>query len=592
MPTGVRSESRPIPSDATLVWLASERAAPLFRTLDRTRAFGPLVVLLATLPAVLATFGEMVTPADAAWGLRALDATGSAMPAGVVAAVETAVPAEVVRPLPLWLSAGLMRLAGPALPVSGSLASLLGGALLLGVLWPLAKSLSGRRLAFWAVLLAAFHPTLTELLRLPVPVTLGLAASAAALWGSLNLDGKPLRLALISLGTVAAITFALAVEGPVALAAPAAVAIDAVLALFLTGRNSPQRPSARGAASPTRSTVRRLSAALAAVAVWAVLEGLGPDYVPGHDAKGPVETEAPSLDAADPSIIGPLWGLAAIGLGRLLRVVHRRAAARSPRPVPRLVLVWLAVAGAAVLWRGTPAESGFDPAGRYAVAFAALPVLLAAAYAIEEASRRTVSGAWVLLAVALPLAVRLGTLMAAIRTDAPLAWVSLAAVGVAVLWLVTRVIPAAGSMPGFRRGMLMAAILLAVGVNGGDGAAVLLEGGSGTDHYRRLVARLRDVGPADAVVLVADSPPLELAFGLRASFPRSEAEITPTWDEAAAFLRRLPGAPGSAAVIAAWGVRGGGAGPAEELHPAGGPLLFGDRELLIYTTLAGGNGQE
>jgi hypothetical protein len=386
------------------------------------------------------------------------------------------------------------------------------------------------------------------------------------------------------LGTVGAIVFALALAGPVALAAPAAIAVDAVLALFLTGRSSVSRSSIRSAASLVELTVRRLSAALASVAIWAVFEWFVPDYVAGRDIDTAGLTGGLPADAADPSVIGPLWGLAAIGLGRLLRVVHRRAAARSPRPVPRLVLVWLGVAGAAILWRDAPAEDGFDPATRYAIAFAALPVLLAAAYAIEEASRRTVSGAWVLLAVALPLAVRLGTLMATVRTDAPLAWVSLAAIGAAVLWLVTRAIPATGPMPGLRRGMLMAAILLAVGVNSVDGAAVLLDGSPGTGHYQRLVGRLRDVGPADAVVLVADSPPLELAFGLRASFARSEMAITPTWDEAAAFLRRRSEPSSSAAVVAAWGVRGGGAGPAEELQPAGEPLLFGDRELLIYTT--------
>lgn len=582
MSAAVRNEPRPIPSDATLVWLASERAAPLFRTLDRTRAFGPLVVLFATLPSVLATFGETVTPQDAAWGLRALDATGAEMPAGIADAVDTAVPAEAVRPLALWLSAGLMWLAGPALPVSGSLASLIGGALLLGMLWPLAKTLSGRRLAFWTVLIAAFHPTLTDLLRFPAPVTIGLAASVTALLGSLNLDGRPLRFGLVAAGTVGAILFALALDGAVALAAPATIAADALLGMFLAGRGSPARHPGR-TISPGVMTARRLAVAFAGILLWGVFEGFSPKHGTSREAEGLLS--AVTLEnAAGTSLIGPLWGLAAIGIGRLLRVIHRRAAARTSRPVPRLVLVWLTVACAALLWRNGPAESGFDPASRYAVAFTALPVLLAAAYAIEEASRRTVSGAWVLLAVALPLAVRLGTLMAAIRTDLPFAWAALAAGVVAVLWLVTRAMPVTGPMPGFRRGMLIAAILLAVVVNSTDGAAALRGGAFGSDHYRRLVGRLRTIGPLDAAILVADSPPLELAFATVASFPRSPVEITQTWDGAKAFLERRVGFDAGAAVVLAWGTHEGGAGPADELHPVGEPLFFGDRELLIYTT--------
>jgi len=576
MATATRNEPRPIPSDATLVWLASERAAPLFRTLDRARAFGPLVILLAALPPMLATFGDAVTPVDAAWGLRALDATGSEMPAEAGPAVERTVPAEAVRPMPLWLSAGLMRMAGPASPVAGSLASLIGGALLLGTFWPLAKSLSGRRFAFWAVVLAAFHPTLAELLRFPAPVTIGLAASAAALWGSMNLDGKPLRFAVAMTGTVAAIVAALAVAGAAALVVPVVIVADALLGLVLPAR-PPARSSARGAATPAESAARRISTAAAGAAVWAAAEWLvlGSSATFGGD--GPVD-----VGDGEASIVGPLWGLAAIGLGRLLRVVHRRAAVKTGRPVPRMVLVWLLAAGGLLLWRGGTPQGDFDPTGRYVVAFASLPVLLAAAYAIEEAARRIVSGAWVLLAVALPLAVRLGTLMATIRAEGPPAWIALAVVGLLAFWIVTRAVPAGLAMPGVRRGMLMGAILVAIAVNGVEGAAVLLRGEPDAEPYRRLTSQLESAGRARAAVLLADGPTLPLTFAVRASYSRAALTVAGSWDQAVAALARSSGDGELSGIVVAWGMREGGGGFAENLTPVGEPLAFADRELLIY----------
>ncbi|MGC1274740.1 MAG: hypothetical protein WBC44_13625 [Planctomycetaceae bacterium] len=586
----VSADPRAIPSDATLVWLASERTAPLFRTLDRTRAFGPLVVLLSVLPPVLATFAEVVTAEDAAWGLRALDAASSPLPPQAAASVEAVVPADKVRPAALWLSAALLRFTDPARPVSASLASLLGGAVLLSLLWPLAKSLGGRRFAFWAVLIAAFHPVLTALLLDPVPVTVALSLAVTALWGHLNMNGKPFGLLFASAVVALSSTAGLLLVGPAAVTVPVVVVFDAVLALMIPGIRFGDQRQTRGSAAAGTIAACRIAAALAGILVWIAVEQfvLAEADVVGNDMPAGVEPIAAELMdlPMEVVVIGPLWGLAVIGFGRLLRVISRRAAQRSSSPAPRLLFVWIFASTAAILWTSGPDDHGFDPVGRYTIALFSLPFLLTSAYAIEEAARRMISGAWVLLAIALPLAVRLGSLMATFSADGLGIWIVLAAIGLVAAWLFAKVIPAIVPQTGMRRGVLMAAVLVAVAVNSADGLGVLFRPQRDDDAYRRLIADLEPRRGADAVVLLtAFVPPPELTFAIRATFPEAAMEIASSWDEASARLEGRLGLTSQEVVVTAWGMREGvGANSAEELLPAGEPLLFAGRELLLYTS--------
>jgi hypothetical protein len=435
------------------------------------------------------------------------------------------------------------------------------------------------------VLLSAFHPTFAALLRYPAPVTVGLACGAAALWASLNLDGRPLRSVSAWFAGVAAVIGGLLLIGPPALAVPAVIFADALFSLALPARpGGPGRPSARTSLSRGALAFRRSAAALAGAAVWLAIDRVLSGRPGSYAGAAVASVLSPAADpsVAESAVVGPLWGLAAIGVGRLLRVVHRRAAARSLRPVPRMILAWLAAAGAAAVWAGAPWDGEFDPAGRYATAFAGLALLFAAAYAIEEASRRSVSGAWVLLAISLPLAVRLGTFMATVRADGPAAWVGLAAAAVAVMWVVTKALPAVLPMPGLRRGVLMGAILLTVALDAADGLSLLLRGRPSDDEYPRLVGQLRAAAPAEAVVLLADAPPPDLAFAVRASYPAAVFDVAPNWDAAAAALVKRFAPADPRRVVVAWGARRGGA-TADTLHPFGDPMLFDDREVLLYT---------
>ena len=587
MSTSSGTVRRPIPSDATLVWLASERAAPLFRTLDRTKAFGPLAVLLAVLPAILAVFADTITPVDAAWGLRALDVLGADMPPEASRIVDEICPSPMVRPAALWLTAALMRLVDPSTPASISIASLLGGVSLIAALWLLAKGLSGRRFAFWAVVLAAFHPTLTSLLHFPVPVTVALALGMLALWGHSNLEGRPLRVWLSAAAVAISTAVALWLVGPAAFAVPAIIAADALLA-YIMARRTPAAPKqgGRNLTTPAEVAGRRLATALAGIVMWGIAESALPSstWTISDRSVSTDQEELAELDViGDVPIIGPLWGLAAIGAGRLLRVLGRRTT-RGTRPAPRLLLPWLVLGAGLLIWTADLSASHFDPANSYLLAMSALPMLASAAYGIEEAARRTVSGAWVLLAVSLPLAVRLGSLMASVSSDGPMAWLSLALAASVIAWLVAKVLPAVVPMPGLRRGVLMVAILAVIAVNSGDGLALLFRGSDSDEPYRDLRMLLAMEEPVDAIVLLTDAPVApELVYVLRSSKPHALMEIAPTWDEASIRLdRKLQKTP-RRIMAAVWGLPDTtGAAAAEELRPVGDPLLCEGRELLLY----------
>lgn len=578
---------RPIPSDATLVWLASERAAPLFRTLDRTRAFGPLVVLLAGLPAILAVFAKVVTPVDAAWGLRALDLTGAEMPPEAARVVDAICPFEMVRPAALWLSAICMRLVDPSAPASITIASLFGGVLLIGGYWLLTKELSGRRFAFWAVVLAAFHPTLASLLLFPVPITVALALAMLALWGHSNLEGRPLRVWLSAAAVAISTAAGMWLVGPVAFLVPAIIAADALLA-YILARRAPAapRPSGRSASTPAEVAGRRLAAALAGIVIWGVAESALPTstrpiFDPGAEI-GASETAELETNTEVP-VVGPLWGLAAIGAGRLMRVLGRRTP-RGVRHATRLLLVWLLLGILGFIWPAELSQSHFDPANSYLLAMGVLPLLAAAAYGIEESARRAVSGAWVLLAVSLPLAVRLGSLMASLSSDGPTVWILLAVIALAGAWLVAKVLPAIVPMPGLRRGVLMGAILTVIAVNSSDGLALLFRGTDSDETYRDLRTLLATDEHVDAVVLLTDAPVApELVYAIRSSKPNALMEIAPTWDEALIRLDRKLDKQPRRTLAAVWGLPDTtGAAAAEELRPVGNPLLFEGRELLLY----------
>ena len=581
------TEPRPIPSDARLVWMASERAAPLFRTLDRTRAFDPLVVLLVVMPTVVVMFAATCSAWDAALALLALDAIGVPLPVEAQPAVRTLVPDGSVQPTALWLAALGLRLIGTSWPLGIMTISLLGGVILMGCLWLFSQAFAGRRLAFWAVLLAAFHPALIGVLICPVPISLGLACTVAALWGHLQLVERNRWSALQLFAVILSIALSLLVVGPIAMVGAVVLFVDAVLTwLFTPAANGQARP-ARSARPPAQLCALRLLAAGGGVGLWLMLNGLVPAHYLIVPAGRPTELIEPVGLLNQPELrIGPLWGLAAIGVGRLFRLSYRRGGHRGGRVHPRLVLIWLVVGGGLLLWIPRSSEAQFETSWRYAMACASIPMLIAAAFAIEEAARRAISGAWLLLAIILPLSVRLGDLMAMVSINSPLIWFLFAVAVICTGWLLLLVLRAIVPVSAQRRGLLMGAVLLAIGIAAADGIHRAFREEWYENRTASLMARLRDMRPRDGVVLLTNSPPpVNLVFALRGVFADVPMEIAPTWDEAVNHLSRRGEGDVRRLLAAAWGMGDAiGAASPEALRATGQPLIFKNKSLLLYVS--------
>ena len=602
------------PGDKTLIHLARTQSAPLFRVLNRPRAFEPLVVLLVVLPAVLSTFGESVTAIDAAWGLRALAATGSDLPPAAAHAAEALVPHARVRPAALWLGAEAMWAVGPVRPYASAIASLLGGTLLLALLYPLAVTLGGRRFALWAMLLAAFHPTLIASLRDPVPVTVAVALAVVALWGHVSVGHRQPRVAnAAALALAAGVCGGLLLVGQTAAVVPMVIVADAALTPLAAGRRD--RSTAKFTTTGQQAMARRVGGLGAGLLGWLLLGTVVPsesEMLVGR-AVAPVAEQALATgeNAAEPVLkpsvarltdplnavlwVGPLWGLVAVGMGRLFNLIRRRAVGRSKQPVPRLLAPWLILGGAAVLWTGGvpsatlgPAAldlTTFNPPARYAVGLTVLPLLLLSAYAIEEAARKAISWLMVGIAIAVPLAMQFGSHLGEWSDHGEHGWLYASATGLVFACLLVRVLAQVFSPQKLFRWLLMCGILLATVVSAAQGVQQAIRCGDTAQADRSFTRELRKAGPAGAVVLLADDePPIELLFELRAADPAAALLISSSWQEASARLERRFGSTRPAVIVAAWGSRdGGGAAANRELISAGRPLLFAGHELLLYT---------
>lgn len=592
------SEQRPIPSDARLVWMASERAAPLFRTLDRAGAFGPLVVLLAILPAAVVMLTATCSEEDAAVALLALQSVGIPLPDQIAPIVREELAGVSLRPAALGIIGGALRAFGATWPSGILAASILGGMSLIAALWWFVQTLGQRRLAFWVVLLAAFHPAMIRLLNCPVPVSLALAGVVSALGAYLGLSSSVpspraprmiWRVAVLAGG----IAIAMVIVGPLAFYGLVVIVIDAFGCwLFIPGDTTGRTRSPRAALTPRSLLGLRLLGAGLGFVLWLVVDGVFPashwNISAGRLSEVARQESWFTFDSlwSLPEIaIGPLWGLALIGIWRLGRLTKRPSGNRR-RASARLLLTWILAAILLVIWFSpvSLSQSAFDPTTRFVAASAVLPLLIAAAFAIEEAARRTVSGAWIVLAILLPVAIRVGEWIAIISLESPWRWLVICVVILGVGWIgytiLRAIIPAATQ----RRVMLMGIILFAVGLTAADGMRLVFRENWPRDDMDRLLVQLREAQPRDGVaVLAGGAPPVRLIFAVRGVYLHTPMEIAPSWEEAAERLD-LRGAEGRRLAVA-WdmGESLGVASPAP-IQPTGEPLLFEDRPLLIYVT--------
>lgn len=584
MPT-IPGEQRPIPTDARLVWMASERAAPLFRTLDRAQAFDPLIVLFCVVPAIVVAFAATCSAWDAAVALLALDGIGIALPAQLHSAVREMVPEGSVEPTALWLTAATLRGGGLHWPMGVVLASLLGGIALMAMMWGFSNAFSGRRLAFWTVVLTAFHPTLMALSVCPVPVSVGLAGTVAALWGHARLTER----GYWAIGKVVwvgvAIALSLLVAGPIALAGVLVLVIDTVLSwLFRPSPEVGQR-NARTQQPPWRLLgLRALALGLGFFLYW-----IGGMWIPEHylsleTPDQPLIEEVP-LELGLPTMqIGPLWGIMAIGIGRLVRLTQRRTGQRSGRYQPRLLLTWVLVSVAMLFWFPQSPDAAFDAKARFVLANASVPLLIAAAFAIEEAARRAVSGAWMILAFLLPLLMRVGDLMAFLPYDLPMVWLGALIVIPVAVWLVLLLMRALIPAGARGRTLLISTMLIVMAVDASDGIRLVFEEELSSNEVQRLADQLREEEPSDGVVILTqEETPLTLVYALRMVYQDVPLKIAPNWDEAVGRMRRDTEQMWHRPLVAGWGQGTSlAAASPDVLRPIGEPLMFQGRALLMY----------
>lgn len=581
----VSGEQRPIPTDARLVWMASERAAPLFRTLDRAYAFDPLIVLFCIVPAIVVAFAATCSAWDAAVALLALDGIGIELPSQLHAAVREMVPEGSVEPTALWLMAATLRGGGLHWPMGVVMASLLGGVALMAMMWGFSNAFTGRRLAFWTVILAAFHPTLMALSICPVPVSVGLAGTVGALWGHARLTergywaiGKVLWIGI-------AIALSLLIAGPIAFAGVLVLVIDTTLAWLFRPSPEVEQRSARTMQPPWKLLgLRVLALALGFLLYW-----IGGLWIPEHylslEAPDQPYVDEVPLELGLPTMqIGPLWGIMAIGIGRLVRLTQRRVGQRGGRYHPRLLLTWVVVSVAMLFWFPQSPDAAFDAKARFVLANASVPLLITAAFAIEEAARRAVSGAWMILAFLLPLLMRVGDLMAFLPYDLPTIWVIAVFLIPAVIWMMYSLIRALIPVGARGRVLLISTMLIVMVVDASDGIRLVFQEERASSEVQRLADQLREEERCDGVVILTqEETPLTLVYSLRMVYQETPLKIASNWDEAVGRMRRDAEQTWRRPLVISWG-QGAmlAAASPDVLRPIGEPMMFQGRALLRY----------
>ena len=574
-----------MPTDARLVWMASERAAPLFRTLDRAYAFDPLIVLFCIVPAIVVAFAATCSAWDAAVALLALDGIGIELPSQLHAAVREMVPEGSIEPTALWLTAATLRGGGLHWPMGVVMASLLGGVALMAMMWGFSNAFTGRRLAFWTVILAAFHPTLMALSICPVPVSVGLAGTVGALWGHARLTergywaiGKVLWIGM-------AIALSLLIAGPIAFAGVLVLVIDTTLAWLFRPSPEVEQRNARTMQPPWKLLgLRVLALALGFFLYW-----IGGLWIPEHylsleTSDQPYVDEVP-LELGLPTMqIGPLWGIMAIGIGRLVRLTQRRVGQRGGRYHPRLLLTWVVVSVAMLFWFPQSPDAAFDAKARFVLANASVPLLITAAFAIEEAARRAVSGAWMILAFLLPLLMRVGDLMAFLPYDLPTIWLIALFLIPAAIWMMYSLIRAL--IPAGARGrvLLISTMLIVMVVDASDGIRLVFQEERSSSEVQRLADQLREEERCDGVVILTqEETPLTLVHSLRMVYQDVPLRIASNWDEAVGRMRRDTEQTWRRPLVISWG-QGAlvAAASPDVLRPIGEPMMFQGRALLRY----------
>lgn len=570
--------------DATILRMAADQAEPLLPVLDRTRAFRPLIVVLAILPALVALERRGLDNAGAVWALRSLALTDAwRVPpesahrgdAGLVRGERRGVSGLADQPpLVAWLTASLLRVPYLSPLFAPLVISLLSASACVWWGYRLFAGLGESRLGFWtAVWLAVQGGTcLLATSASPTPLALLLALIAFGAWERHLVRADAMVSVWLLLSGIA-LGVCLLAGGPIAGVFVAVLLLHRLIVALASLGNRGWHRNGRGA--PLRWFVSLAVALTTAFAVggWWVMEAasLGGEtfwnaWLPGYDVAVWRELSGGSAGVVAPSnvdwlartvaVIGPILPLTLFGLWCVVRDLWR-GPVDSPRDNTRqlhsraLLAAWLAAAVAFhavsphVSWGGLPYRTLSET-------YLLFPALACAALAVEDLLHRRLSFGLSLLltaAVVLLLPVSVEWESEGYTRGDFTSWQVLATLGGLVVgaWLVLR-----WTRDREARRQIAMYGLLGIQIGAVLGAAFITERPQLPEESRLNGFRdeLSQQAGYDRAVLIADRPPpTRLEFVLRSTagpVPWTRAE---TWNAAVSAVTgeaaRSPAASGS-----------------------------------------------
>jgi len=540
------------------VELASDRPEELFPALHRAGAFKPLLLVLCILPGLYALRHGALDYLDSLWGLRSV-AVLTAADLDEIVDPPAKGPEALLRWQPLlgnWLMAVCLRLFGSTGTLGILAIPFLSTAMLLGMCYALFNRVSGARLAFWMLLLVAFHESLLPLVSDTSPYALAIGLALAAFWaflGHLARGEESVSVDLLLGGL--ALGLCMLAGGPLALV------VVLILLLHVLGLRGERSAAKRGRTPqphrvwigwPALKSLSILAFTGFAVGGWWVLMmrySYGAEFWSGWltgRVHGEISAQqyppAPATGShtalvvrESVSLLGMLIGAVLLGVGCAIRELVTTEDERSRRRFQFLLAWW----GCALVMflaslRVSPAdETVTGPLWR---TFLLIPSAGCAALAFDEIARRRVRVEWV---GAVTLAMMF---LAYVQSKDSTAGGLIPGFWGGALWLAAAAVLIAGLHALCRRNetrqrmVLVTLVIAQVVANVVAGVwSVRL---SGEDD--RVLAAFRaglsaEEGNPAWVLVTDDEPPLRLQFLLRSRWPSSEFRLIRSRDEVLAL---------------------------------------------------------
>lgn len=399
--------------DATILRMAADQAEPLMPVLDRTKAFRPLIVVLAILPALVGQERRGLDDAGAVWGLRALGSVErQTLP--IEPATMRRMPLENQPPLGAWVTAPLLELPYISSLYAPLVVSLLASAACVWYAFRLLTGLGEGRIGFWVAVWLAVQGTICLLGTSGSPTPLALLAAFAAFDGwerhLLRADAHVSPWLLVS---GIAMGLCLLAGGPLVLALIAVLILKRGIVTFATRREVGWTRSGRGRSSSGRWGISLMVAVLTAFALsgWWVMRGAAHGglefwwaWFGGYDAavwrEMAIRVQVDEFAGIGErlvravAVIGPMLPISLFGLWRLWRSLMHGPAETHRDNVRQLharslIAAWFVVSLAFYMltpqsaWRNWPYRTLGE-------AFVLFPFVACAALSVEEATQRRV----------------------------------------------------------------------------------------------------------------------------------------------------------------------------------------------------------